>query len=178
MLERYFEFLREDATTLRTQGLGGLKLYVDRLRLGGGESGSWIEALMNVEQRALFNEMQAMMCIVEGYSNHVMNAVGRDLLPTYELISRRFAQRLLQRSQAERLLAKLTGLDVKLEQYRLGEQFIDRVVAARGHGFARRVWDGPEYLPTMAEIRQPERWLARIDERDRRVLSAPTLAAG
>jgi coenzyme F420 biosynthesis associated uncharacterized protein len=178
MLERYFEFLREDATTLRTQGLSGLKLYVDRLRLGAGESGSWLEALMNVEQRALFNEMQAMMCIVEGYSNHVMNAVGRDLLPTYELISRRFAQRQLQRSQADRLLAKLTGLDVKLEQYRLGEQFIDRIVAVRGHGFARRVWDGPEYLPTMAEIRQPELWLSRIDERDRRALSAPTLAAG
>ncbi len=178
MLERYFEFLREDATTLRTQGLSGLKLYVDRLRLGAGESGSWLEALMNVEQRALFNEMQAMMCIVEGYSNHVMNAVGRNLLPTYELISRRFAQRQLHKSQADRLLAKLTGLDVKLEQYRLGEQFIDRIVAARGHGFARRVWDGPEYLPTMAEIRQPELWLARIDEHDRRALGVPTLAAG
>jgi coenzyme F420 biosynthesis associated uncharacterized protein len=178
MLERYFAFLREDATTLRTQGLSGLKLYVDRMRLGAGESGSWLEALMNVEQRALFNEMQAMMCIVEGYSNHVMNAVGRNLLPTYELISRRFAQRQLHKSQADRLLAKLTGLDVKLEQYRLGEQFIDRIVALRGHGFARRVWDGPEYLPTMAEIRQPELWLARIDERDRRALSVPTLAAG
>ena len=129
---------------------------------------------MNVEQRALFNEMQAMMCIVEGYSNHVMNAVGRDLLPTYQLISRRFAQRQLQRSQAERLLAKLTGLDVKLEQYRLGEQFIDRVVAARGHGFARRVWDGPDFLPTMAEIRQPELWLARIDFMDGRIPVLPS----
>ena len=79
------------------------------------------------------------------------------------MISRRFEQRLQQRSQADRLLAKLTGLDVKMEQYRLGEQFIDRVVRERGHSFARRVWDGADYLPTMAEIRQPELWLARID---------------
>ena len=76
--------------------------------------------------------MQATMCIVEGYSNHVMNAVGRELLPNYEMISRRFAQRLQQRSQADRLLAKLTGLDVKMEQYRLGEEFIDRVVQGAG----------------------------------------------
>ncbi|MGH2618451.1 MAG: zinc-dependent metalloprotease, partial [Thermomicrobiales bacterium] len=82
-----------------------------------------------------------------------------------------------QRSQADRLLAKLTGLDVKLEQYRLGEQFIDAIVRERGHGFARRVWDGPDYLPTMAEIRQPELWLARIDHRDGRVPASPSVIA-
>lgn len=176
MLERYFAFLREDAANLRANGLGGLRLYLDRLREGGGESGSWLESLMNAEQRALFTEMQATMCIVEGYSNHVMNAVGRDLLPNYTLISRRFAQRQEQRSQADRLLAKLTGLDVKMEQYRLGEQFIDRVVAERGHDFARRVWTGPDFLPTMAEIRHPELWLARIDRRDGHNPARPSVA--
>ena len=179
MLERYFGFLREDAANLRSQGLSGLRLYIDRVRSGGGESGSWLESLMNAEQRALFTQMQATMCIVEGYSNHVMNAVGRELLPNYEMISRRFAQRLQQRSQADRLLAKLTGLDVKMEQYRLGEEFIDRVVRERGHSFARRVWDGAEYLPTMQEIRQPELWLARIDFMDGRIAQrAPGAAIG
>jgi len=107
--------------------------------------------------------MQATMCMVEGYSNHVMNAVGRDLLPTYELIARKFELRQKQRTVAEQLFARLTGLNVKLEQYRLGEAFINRIVAKRGHPFVRRIWDGPEYLPTMEEIRQPERWLARMD---------------
>ncbi|HLL49254.1 MAG TPA: zinc-dependent metalloprotease [Thermomicrobiales bacterium] len=177
MLERYFTFLREDAEALRSRGFGGLRLYLDRVRMGPGESGSWLEALMNAEQRTLFSQMQAMMCIVEGYSNHVMNVVGRDLLPNYTLISRRFAQRQQQRSQADQLLAKLTGLDVKMEQYRLGEQFIDFVVRERGHGFARRVWDGADYLPTMAEIRQPEFWLARIDHRDGRIPAPPSVVA-
>jgi len=174
MLERYFGFLREDAVNLRSQGLSGLRLYVDRIRSGSGESGSWLESLMNAEQRVLFTQMQATMCIVEGYSNHVMNAVGRELLPNYTMISRRFAQRLQQRSQADRLLAKLTGLDVKMEQYRLGEEFIDRVASERGHSFARRVWDGADYLPTMAEIRQPELWLARIDFMDGRIPVLPS----
>jgi coenzyme F420 biosynthesis associated uncharacterized protein len=122
-----------------------------------------IEAIMSPHQRQMLSRLQALMSLAEGYSNHVMNAVGRELLPNYAMISHRFAQRLQQRSQADRLLAKLTGLDVKMEQYRLGEQFIDRVVDERGHSFARRVWDGPEFLPTMKEIRQPELWLARID---------------
>ena len=177
MLERYFAFLREDAVALRAQGLRGLGKYLERMRAGSGETGSWLEALMTAEQRALFTEMQATMCIVEGYSNHVMNAVGRDLLPKYDLISRRFALRQQQRSQADRLLAKLTGLDVKMEQYRLGEQFIDRVVRERGHEFARRVWDGPGNLPTMAEIRRPHLWLARIDARDGRVPRLSSAAA-
>jgi coenzyme F420 biosynthesis associated uncharacterized protein len=178
MLERYFGFLKEDAANLRSQGLSGLRLYVDRVRSGGGESGSWLESLMNAEQRELFTQMQATMCIVEGYSNHVMNAVGRELLPNYQMISRRFAQRLQQRSQADRLLAKLTGLDVKMEQYRLGEEFIDRVVRERDHSFARRVWEGAEYLPTMKEIRQPELWLARIDFMDGRIAQRAPAAIG
>jgi coenzyme F420 biosynthesis associated uncharacterized protein len=177
MLERYFAFLKEDAQLLRASGLSGLRTYVDRIRQGTGESGSWLEAVMSDEQRQLFTEMQATMCIIEGYSNHVMNAVGRTLLPNYELISRRFSERQKNRTQADRLLAKLTGLDVKMEQYRLGEEFIDYVVKARGHDFARRVWSGPDSLPTMAEIKQPQRWLDRMDGRDSRRPAAPSVLA-
>jgi putative hydrolase len=111
----------------------------------------------------LFNKMQAMMSVVEGYSNHVMNAVGRDLMPDFSTISSRFEQRQRNRTGAEQLFARLTGLDLKLEQYRLGEQFINAVVDARGHDFARRVWDGPETLPTLEELRDPTSWIGRID---------------
>ncbi len=166
LLERYFEFLKEDAEKLRQGGMRQLRIFVERARSGDRGEGSWLEALMTPEQRALFSQMQATMCMVEGYSNHVMNAVGRDLLATYDQISRKFELRQKQRSFSEQLFARLTGLNVKMEQYRLGEAFINRVVAERGHGFARRIWDGAEFLPTMAEIRQPERWLARMDDRD------------
>jgi putative hydrolase len=107
--------------------------------------------------------MQATMCIVEGYSNHVMNAVGKHLLPTYAQIARKFELRQKQRTMAEQLFAQLTGLNIKLEQYRLGEAFVNRIVAERDHATARRVWQGPEFLPTMEEIRHPEQWLARTD---------------
>jgi coenzyme F420 biosynthesis associated uncharacterized protein len=160
LLDRYMEFLNQDAEQLK-QGLKGLKTFAERLRDRDNTGNGWIEAFMNQEQRALFNEMQAMMCVVEGYSNHVMNAVGKTLLPNYDSISRKFEARQAQRTQAEQLFAKLTGLDVKMEQYRAGEKFIDEIVAARGQEAARLVWHAPEFLPTMKEIRDSKLWLER-----------------
>ena len=143
----------------------------ERARSGDANS-SWIEHLMNEQQRELFNRMQTMMSVIEGYSNHVMNAVGRELLADYEPISRKFEYRQSHRSQAELLFAKLTGLDVKMEQYRLGEQFIDAIAGRRGHSFAVRVWEGPEMLPSPDELRNPERWIQRVDRLDSAALAA------
>ncbi|MDQ3541397.1 MAG: zinc-dependent metalloprotease [Chloroflexota bacterium] len=164
LLERYMAFMKQDAEYLK-QGMEGLKVFAQRVRNGRTEnsSGSWIESFMNEDQRALFNEMQAMMCVVEGYSNHVMNAVGKTLLENYDLISRKFEERQKQRTQAEQLFARLTGLDVKMEQYRAGERFIDEIVRQRSHDLARRVWEAPEFLPTMKEIRNPQLWIARVE---------------
>lgn len=168
LLDRYMSFLKQDAEFLK-QGVQGLKIFVRRIQEGrqpGEEtSGSWLEMLMDDEQRALFAEMQAMMSVIEGYSNHVMNAVGKDLLDNYDEISRKFEARQRQRSQADQLFAKLTGLDVKMEQYRQGERFVDEIATARGHAFAHQVWDKPENMPTMDEIRNPDKWIARMDSR-------------
>jgi putative hydrolase len=118
--------------------------------------------MMVPEQRAIFNEMQALMCIVEGYSNFVMNAVGRQLLPSYESIAAKFEQRKRERGFAEQLFARLTGLDMKMAQYRLGEEFIDRVAAEHGRSAVDRIWASADNIPTMDEIRHPERWMVRV----------------
>lgn len=162
LLETYMEFMKQDVEYLK-QGFRGLKTIAGRARIKRNADSSWLEAVMTEEQRSLFQQMQAMMCVIEGYSNHVMNAVGKRLLPDYDLISKRFEERQKQRTPAEQLFARLTGLDVKMEQYRAGERFIDEVVKERGHDMARRVWEAPEYLPTMEEIRHPRKWIARVD---------------
>lgn len=161
LLTQYMEFLKQDAEKLK-DGVKGLKIFVQRARSRDTGGGSWIEAVMTPEQRQLFNQMQAMMCVIEGYSNHVMNIVGRDLLPSYDSIAEKFARRQRERTTSEQLFARLTGLDVKMEQYRLGESFVNHVVEERGHAAIRQMWSGPEALPSMAEIREPDRWLARM----------------
>lgn len=163
MLESYFTLLTDDVEYMK-RGTEALRVFWDRARRSRSQLGSWIELVMSQEQRDLFSSMQALMAVIEGYSNHVMNAVGRDLMPDYDLIRRRFERRQLQRSAAEQLFARITGLDLKLEQYRMGEAFIDAVVERRGHDYARHVWDGPESLPTLEELRDPDPWIQRIDD--------------
>lgn len=163
LLQHYFGFLNQDMEHLK-RGVPGLKVFWERAKNPNAEPGRWIEMVMTPEQRELFNSMQALMSVVEGYSNHVMNAVGKQLIPTYELISRRFEKRQRQRTTAEQLFARLTGLDMKLEQYRQGEAFINHIVGQRGHEFARQVWNGPEFLPTLAEVRAPDLWIDRVSK--------------
>lgn len=161
LLDEYFVFLKSDLSELR-HGMQGVKLIVERVRAGQREHKNWIESLMTPEQRLVFHRIQSLMCIIEGYSNHVMNAVGRDLLRKYEDISHKFELRQRNRSWGEQMLARITGLDMKLEQYRLGEEFINAIVAAKGHQAALKLWQGPENLPTMDELRAPNLWMRRV----------------
>jgi len=123
----------------------------------------WMERLMTPEQRRLFRETQAVMSLLEGFSDYVMDEVGRDLVPDVERISARFHERrLARRSPFERTVMRLTGMDIKLEQYRKGEHFVRTIAAAAGSSALRRLWDGPESLPRHGEIDDPSKWLARV----------------
>ncbi|MEJ7652122.1 MAG: zinc-dependent metalloprotease [Chloroflexia bacterium] len=119
---------------------------------------------MSDEQRLLFRRIQGVMSLLEGYSNHIMNTVGERILPDFEQIKGSIERRQKRNSVADRAFVRLTGLNVKLEQYRLGEVFVNEVVSRKGIVFMNRVWTGPDALPSMEEIRQPERWIRRIEE--------------
>jgi coenzyme F420 biosynthesis associated uncharacterized protein len=160
LLEEYFSYLSEDMTTF-SSGLGGVRSLVDRARSNLNNGDSWIEMVMSPDQRALFYKLQALMSIIEGYSNYIMNAVGERLLPTYTTIKEQFEQRATRRSSVEKLFIRITGLALKMEQYKLGESFINAVVAERGISAANRIWEGPDMLPSLEELRNPKAWIDR-----------------
>ena len=140
---------------------GGLMGRV-REAVAGGE-GHWLERIMTPAQRETFNRTQALMSLIEGYSNHVMNAAGAQMLPGFAELHDRFERRGERRGALEKAVMRLTGLDLKMEQYAAGERFADRVIAERGRAFLNRVWTGPDLLPTLDEIRAPDRWIARVE---------------
>jgi putative hydrolase len=117
---------------------------------------------MGDEQRRLFRETQAVMSLLEGFSDYVMDEVGRDLVPDVERISARFHERRQRRTQFERAVLRVTGMDLKMEQYRAGEQFVRAIATAAGQPALARLWDGPATLPRPDEIGAPERWLDRV----------------
>ena len=96
------------------------------------------------------------------YVSLAESKVGESLLPSYPEMKRRFNERNRRRTLIDRLFAKLTGLNVKMEQYALGERFVNETVARAGVQAMNRVWAGPANLPTMEEIRSPGLWLARV----------------
>lgn len=159
LLHRYFDTVNEQLQSFR----GGLGPMLARLMENWGKGQHWMETLQTPTQRALFNELQALMSLVEGYSNHIMNAIGKQVLPNFEEIEHRIESRKGSRSLAEQLFNRITGMDLKMQQYQQGQKFVDTIVAQRGIAYATKVWERAEHLPTMDEIRNPERWIVRMD---------------
>ncbi|HYM52210.1 MAG TPA: zinc-dependent metalloprotease [Candidatus Dormibacteraeota bacterium] len=124
--------------------------------------GHWLERMMTPRQLETFQRTQALMSLLEGYSNHVMNAAGARLLPAFGEIHDRFERRNESRGALERAILRITGLDLKIEQYEAGERFVAAVLAQRDRPFLNRVWEAPALLPTLAEIREPARWIMRV----------------
>ena len=137
--------------------LPDLSKLVEAFREGG------LAALVQSgEQRELMGRINAAMAVVEGYSEHVMDALGRELLPAYDGLREAMDRRRRSRSAPQRIIERLLGFELKLRQYEQGRAFCDAVVAREGMEGLNRVWASPESLPTPAELRQPERWIERI----------------
>ncbi|MBV8717265.1 MAG: zinc-dependent metalloprotease [Chloroflexi bacterium] len=162
-LRQYLKLLIDDMRGRGDFGENTLFTLVNRFVNNLRHGHNVINALMTPQQRELMSRLQALMSLAEGYSNHVMNQVGRELLPNFEMIHQRVEHRQRDRSAVEQLFLKITGLSLKMEQYRQGEHFVDTVARLRGIAFANRAWQSPEVLPTEAEIRDPEAWISRVE---------------
>lgn len=157
-LERQMTLFGSDVRGMGREALRG----VGRALRGEGDGGHWLERLMGDEQRRLFRETQAVMSLLEGFSDYVMDEVGRDLVPDVERISARFHERRARRTPFERSMLRLTGMDLKLEQYKKGEAFVRAIAEQRGRAALMRLWESPETLPLDGEIEAPERWMRRV----------------
>ena len=125
---------------------GGLAALIERRPRGEGQPA---RRFLTPEQRRLFDETQRVMSLLEGFSDWVMDEVGAQVLPNVRTIRDRFeARRSAAPRHLDRLVARVTGLDLKLEQYRRGEKFVVGCRRSRRH--ARRstlLWSGPGRCP-------------------------------
>jgi uncharacterized protein (DUF2342 family) len=68
------------------------------------------------------------------------------------------------RTIIDKLFFRLTGMNLKMEQYRLGEIFVDKVVELKGIDFANLMWAEAKYLPTLQEVKEPQLWIDRVEK--------------
>jgi coenzyme F420 biosynthesis associated uncharacterized protein len=163
-LERQVSLFSDDAASLGREAVRALGASLRGE--GRKDDEHWLERLMTDEQRRLFRETQAVMSLLEGFGDHVMDAVGKDLVPGVERISARFHGRRQQRTPFERAMLRITGMDLKMDQYRKGEAFVAEIERLAGAAALRRLWDGPETLPTPEEITTPAAWVRRVGLED------------
>jgi putative hydrolase len=133
-----------------------------RLTEALGEPGELLAPSLTGEQRILLARVQAFMAAAEGHASHVMTVAGRRILPAYDQIDEAMRRQHEGRSQEQRAVERLLGIDLKLEQYRLGRDFCDQVAELTDEGTLSRIWEGPEALPSMPELEEPRLWLARM----------------
>ncbi|WP_030972305.1 MULTISPECIES: zinc-dependent metalloprotease [unclassified Streptomyces] len=130
-----------------------------------GEDGgrSLVEIVQTPAQREILGRLTAVMSLLEGHADYVMDGVGPEVVSSVGEIREKFQQRRARgASRLDQALRKLLGLDAKLRQYRDGERFVRAVVDEVGMDGFNRVWTSPNTLPTKAEIAAPADWIARV----------------
>ncbi len=123
--------------------------------------GDLISIVTNRTERDTLDRVQAVMAVIEGHAEHVMDAVAPDLVPSLPRLRAGIDRRRRSQSGLSRLLARLLGMDLKLRQYEQGKRFCDAIVAEAGVEALHHVFSGPEALPTLRELGNPQAWLER-----------------
>ena len=124
--------------------------------------GSLAEALQSPEQRVIVDRLTALMSLLEGHADYVMDHAGPDLVPSLPVIRQRFTERRQSPGAIEGLIRRLLGLDAKLRQYSDGAAFVGSVIDAVGLTGFNRVWQSPQSIPSLDEIHHPEMWVRRL----------------
>ena len=129
----------------------------------GGGTGSLMDVVQTPAQREILGRLTAVMSLLEGHADVVMDGVGPQVVPSVAEIREKFQKRRAKGTgRLDQLLRKALGLDAKMRQYQDGAVFVRGVVDAVGMEGFNRVWTSPNTLPTKEEIHDPAAWVARV----------------
>jgi coenzyme F420 biosynthesis associated uncharacterized protein len=168
-------WLREHLAGLLRELIGGMQVTVSLgalLRLPSAQDartlaerlrhGELVRLTVGEQRWQLVERLQATMSLIEGHAEHVMDAVGAEVLPSLPRLRASMTRRRENRGLPWRVLERLLGLELKLRQYEEGRRFCDAVVLEGGPAALARAWRSAEDIPTAGELRDPELWLARV----------------
>ena len=124
--------------------------------------GGLVALMASPEQRAILDQVNGMMSLLEGHGDITMDRAGRELVPSAQRFSRVLHERRQSVRGLARIVQRLVGLEAKMNQYAQGERFIVEVERAGGAALLARAWEGPENLPSLVEVREPWRWIERM----------------
>ncbi len=159
LVRQAFELVDPDPRTV----LRAVSNAVDEMRAGRNplDEGGLVALFASPEQRGVLGRVQALMSVLEGHGNVVMDDLGRLHVAGQERMSRVLQQR-RKSGGLTSALHKMLGIEQKMRQYEIGEKFVRGVMAAGGPHAIDAVWESADNLPTQAELDEPASWLARV----------------
>src|SRR5690606_30764952 len=164
------EYVRSQMTDFLLASDVDLATLLERLRAASdvvadvirGGNGNLIDVIQSPRQQEILDRLTAVMTLVEGHGDYVMDAVGPSVVPSVAEIRAKFQRRRQGGSRMDQFIRRLLGIDLKMRQYAEGSAFVRAVVDRVGIDGFNAVWTSPETLPTQAEIARPELWLNRV----------------
>jgi coenzyme F420 biosynthesis associated uncharacterized protein len=163
-LEAFIGETEVDASAVVQRLRAAVAATYEAVRSGGaeGSGGSLLEAVQTPAQREILDRITALMSLLEGHADYVMDGVGPAVIPSVKEIREKFQARRRDAKRAELVVRRLLGIDAKLRQYRDGERFVRAAVNAVGMSGFNAVWDRPENLPSKAELTDAAAWARRV----------------
>jgi coenzyme F420 biosynthesis associated uncharacterized protein len=160
LVQDYLSSLELDARTLarRLASAAGRLMSKDT----PPEERNAVYLLASRQQRGVLDQIQALMAVVEGHGNYVMDLIGAREIPSFRRMRRVFQHRRESATAVQRAVNHALGLELKLRQYELGQAFCERVVAQGGNAALARLWQDPESFPSMEELKEPDTWMRRV----------------
>ncbi len=165
--QHYLSLVESTLTTVETDP----RRLVDAVRRAAAEarqgerplaSGGLVSLLAGPAQRAVLDQVAGLMSLLEGHGDVTMARAAGPHVPGAQRFARVLHQRRVTARPLARVAQRLLGFEAKLDQYAQGERFIHAVEAVAGPRALDAAWSGPEGLPSLAEIRDPDAWLARV----------------
>jgi coenzyme F420 biosynthesis associated uncharacterized protein len=149
-----------DPATIAAMLRDGFDRVSKSMRGEGG--GSLLDLVQTREQKAVLDRLTAVMSLLEGHADVVMDGVGPSVIPSVGVIRDRFTERRRSGTPIDHMLRRLIGLDAKMRQYRDGAAFVRAVLSKVDMDGFNAVWTSPNTLPTAAEISDPGAWVRRV----------------
>jgi coenzyme F420 biosynthesis associated uncharacterized protein len=128
----------------------------------GHDGPSVLELVQSPEQKAIIDRVTAVMSLLEGHADVVMDGVGPEVVPSVATIREKFQRRRAGANSLDRTVRRLLGIEAKMRQYRDGAKFVNAVVDSVGMSGFNRVWESSDTLPTLDEISDPVAWVRRV----------------
>jgi coenzyme F420 biosynthesis associated uncharacterized protein len=158
LVNQMLESMDVDAKTLAERMLSSFKPNGQ----SGDDSTPIVFRMLQPEQLEIFNRLQAFMSVIEGHGNFVMDRVGEGRIPSMPRMTQALRGGGTVGSPLARLMAKVLGFELKKAQYVQGQLFFDAVYASAGSPGVKAVFHSVEALPTLKEVKSPDRWLSRV----------------